>query len=80
MEIENQYNCSEYLFEYILNLVHENYENIIKDPNIAKILNVDNNSICLKLKKINNQLSNRELQCISFTLLYILLLNTIFSC
>jgi hypothetical protein len=62
------------LLEWIYCSTYENYESIIDDEEIAKVLDVNTNSLCLNFKKMDPNLSVRDLQCRSFTVLCFLLL------
>lgn len=56
--------------ENIYRRIYDNYDNIISNEHIAKILDVNANSICKKFKNYNPELTDRDIQCRSFTILY----------
>lgn len=64
------------LLESVYNSVYENYENIIKNENIRKLLDVKSNTLCVKLRIYDPDMTDIELQCKTFTILYMLILMT----
>lgn len=75
--MEDHVNINIYrLLEYIYSFVYENYQNIMVNENIAKVLDVKTNSMCKKWRLLDPGLTDREIQSKSFTLLYMLLLFT----
>lgn len=56
--------------ENIYRCIYDNYDNIIANEHIVKILDINTNSICKKFKNYNPELTDRDIQCRSFTILY----------
>ena len=61
------------LLEYIYNMTYDNYDNIMKNEKINKILDIKTN-MCKKIRTEEADLTDKEIQCKSFTLLYMLML------
>lgn len=77
MESVQNINVDE-LLKYVYFSIYENYDVIMKHECIAKILDVNTNNLCKKLRFQSPELNDREIQCRGLTLLYFLQLFTFY--
>ena len=62
------------LSEYIYDNVLENYEVLLKDENVSRVLDVEKNSMCHWLRVTNPLLTTRDVQSRALTLLLVVYL------